>query len=170
MKNKISFLPQFALLLKVVRLHSISTAVYFLNTFGIQSLISTEIKQTDIDFKDYGISICSADTVGQTENRYRITFWLREWLQKEFVFFMIPENLHTSTYKYLVVGKASGFLYLNHQGQPTARQQSTESGTSFVLQLCVPLAICITFIISLTWIYRREGDGGWCLRNASLPY
>jgi len=58
---------------------------------------------------------------------------------------MIPENLHASTYKYSVARKASGFLYLNHQGQPTARHQSIGNGALFMLQLCMPLVSCITF-------------------------
>lgn len=61
--------------------------VCFLNSFGTHSLISTEIKQKDIDLKDYYVSIRSAEIDGQTEDWDHISFWLRERLQEEFTFF-----------------------------------------------------------------------------------
>lgn len=58
---------------------------------------------------------------------------------------MIAESLHASTYKYSVVRKATGFLYLNYQGRATTRHQSMGNGASFMLLLYLPLVSYITF-------------------------
>lgn len=68
---------------------------------------------------------------------------------------MTSKNLHASTYKYSVVRKATGFSYLNHQGQTTTRHQSIGNGASFMLQLYMPLFSYITFsLIQLGFIVR----------------
>lgn len=60
-KNAVLFLSSFALLSNIVWVHTIHIHVRFLNSFGTHSLISAEMKQNDIDLKDYYISIHSVE-------------------------------------------------------------------------------------------------------------